>query len=1318
METDIKKILDYYLEYEIFRIISSSQIEIKEKNCIVIGNIEEKNICSYIEDLKKLRIVEKIEEFIGKKQLKKENIIQLIEKELEFIDVEQANKAEVIGQIKAIVKENIQHNKRESVISDFADELCDIKTSNEIWVYADNLSVIKKESKKMPMFILQCEIEGERINVIDVNINLETLYTALAVTLKKDVADVVVEYEENVLNYSKEIKLITDSGSIEHMLELYYSKLNEYVGLSIEQIKNINVKNYKYYYNKEYIISLDELSEEGIKNIKEDIELLNKLIDYDNYIPNLLNKYLTGNMNKRNINSNEYEKVYRGNYKSSFGVGQNQYRITNAINNNDLIAVEGPPGTGKTSLLKQIIANKIVERADLILKNWDDKFEQESYSTSYSNIKYYNIGWYNKNKDIVKSIVVSSKNGEAIENVGREINKEIRYMFHIARKYQRTEKVKNANQEKIEKKKVLQKYKGLICLPLGKQDNIKDFKDFLYQQFIPRLEWIRENHNIDKLVEKTKQKYEEKRKQINELEEIILELDKIENKQRYFYGIDVFDKKKDEEEIQKRFIKEKEEQQAEAKILENERNNLLNEKESQEENLKVVNSNIENSKSKISENESIILEAKKKIEQIKKEQNHFEKISKNIFTKILNYKIYKKYKKIDFFSNITELEIKNNTIEKEIEKYVKDKIELEEQQKETNKKLEELSKKYKELDNTYKEKLKILKEIEAIHIFNKKNDNKYWQYTSKLDMYCTSNLNKLNQELFTLALKLNEAYLVKNSEEIIENLKIFLADDTTYICKKIYDSSDIYIKQKREAIKSIWNTLFLCFPVVTTTLDSFCKKCFHLIPEYIDLELIDEAGQILPHNLVSAMYRAKKAVIVGDVNQIEPICNKVYKDFSKEEKNIGENFENIKIEENSIQALANKNTDILSDVENIILNDHYRCEKNIINFANENVYKNKLNMHVPDKQNKPFSNNMIALDVRGKKDKNENFNKVEVQSCIEAVKYIVNNSQEEPTIAIITPFKKQKSEIEDELNKIGIKNVKVGTVHAFQGQEKDYIIFSPIIDSSNIKWAMKFIGKKCNMLNVAVTRAKKQFIYLGNLNVAMQAQNYMTKLVKYIKKNGLVYSLYNSEDESICKNMDENIYKILQPELNVENDNIGLYINTNIRDGIITDAKQHYDFLKHVLKNTKKEIYIMAPWIRENVINDEFLNNIKKLKEKNCIIRIVFGYKNGNSNINNAHELAIELKRTNSLGFASQEEAERIIEQMYEIIGKENFIYAPPTHAKIIIIDNKYMGIGSHNWLSNSGKTNEKQRAKEATRLTTNQYAIEYAKEQFFGIKI
>ena len=1315
-KNNIQKILNYYLEYEIYNIANSSQIKVDENNSYIInGNIDIQQAMKELNRIKQNKVISVTEKFIGKKLKDKEKIIKEIMQEIEGLNSEQTNQLQIVTRIKNLIREKAK-NIDTKVIENFANQICDIKTTNEFWMYAHNISLTSKNSrrtKKQPLFIFKCQFENEQIKIIDANVNSNTINTVLTILLDKEMADVSIEYEEPITNYSQEIKSSIDSGNIEHIIELFYVKLSEYVDscLTRENIRKIHQKNSIYNINEEYIISLEELTDDAIKNIKEDIELLKKIIECDGYIPNLLNKYFNGNTNKKNINDNKYEKTHKGNYKSNYGVGQGQYKIVNSINDNDLIAVEGPPGTGKTSLLKEIIANKVVERANLILENWNQSFT----ATNYNNNTYYKIDWYNKDVETVKSIVVSSKNGEAIENVGEEVNKDIKYMMPISRKYTRTKREKNT----VENKEMSQ-YRGLVCLPLGKQDNVQDFKNFLYQRFLPMLERLQNKTNAETVIEKVKEKYQKKQKEVTEYEQFLLKLSQIKDSNYYFYGIDVAEDggiEQIENEL-KKDKKHKENRLEKIKIEVVEINEELKEKErelkSNKQNIKELNNKIENCQKKIIENKTII----KNTEENKTE---FNTISRNIFTRLINYKKYNQYKNIDFDKKIIQSNVEIETEEEYIKQYIKEKNEIEKEKDKLSKQYNEIESEYQKLKTEYKEIKAKLKEIKLIEEFNEKNKDKYWSYSSILEIYCKSYLNKLNQDLFQLALKLNEAYIIKNGKEIAENLRLFLPEEQpSYICQKFYDSTDIYNETKQEGIRNLWNTVFLCFPVITTTLDSFCKRCFHLIPEYIDLELIDEAGQILPHNLVSALYRAKKAVIVGDVNQIEPIHNNVNRDFCQNQKAIGAKFEDIKIEENSIQTLANKNTDILSNGENIILNEHYRCEKNIINFSNKNIYENKLNMNVKDNFDKPFLNNMIALDVRGKRTKTEkqnrskNENKIEVEACIQTIKYIKEQDKNNPSIAIVTPFKEQKFLLESRLKREGLDEIKVGTVHAFQGQEKDYIIFTPTLDMLEQKFAVKFIGNKCNMLNVAVTRAKKQFIYIGNLDIAEQTGNYIAKLIKYIKENGLVYSLYDIDNSALNKNFSERILQILQPELEVANDNIGLYIQQKFDNGIVLDAKQHYDLLMYTLKNTKKEIFIMSPWIRENVINDEFLSEIKRLKESNCKVKIIFGYKNGNRNVSGPEEIVKELTRTKSLGFAKEESVRRIVNELYMLLGKENFIYAPPTHAKVVIVDDKYMFMGSHNWLSNAGKMDEKDRAREGTVITTSKDAINYTKETLF----
>jgi superfamily I DNA and/or RNA helicase len=104
------------------------------------------------------------------------------------------------------------------------------------------------------------------------------------------------------------------------------------------------------------------------------------------------------------------------------------------------------------------------------------------------------------------------------------------------------------------------------------------------------------------------------------------------------------------------------------------------------------------------------------------------------------------------------------------------------------------------------------------------------------------------------------------------------------------------------------------------------------------------------------------------------------------------------------------------------------------------------------------------------------------------------------SIYVITPFKAVKSEILKMLEQRRLKTWQqssptmtskiikewqkrcIGTVHTFQGKENDIVIFILGCDEQNdggAKWA----SSKPNLLNVAVTRAKRNIFVIGDPNV-------------------------------------------------------------------------------------------------------------------------------------------------------------------------------------------------------------------------------------------
>ncbi|MEY4505161.1 MAG: hypothetical protein RL154_1458, partial [Pseudomonadota bacterium] len=366
-----------------------------------------------------------------------------------------------------------------------------------------------------------------------------------------------------------------------------------------------------------------------------------------------------------------------------------------------------------------------------------------------------------------------------------------------------------------------------------------------------------------------------------------------------------------------------------------------------------------------------------------------------------------------------------------------------------------------------------------------------------------------------------------NVQEIIENNGAKI-NEISYICKINHSGKKKFLNVERGTIsKNIFEDLMPIFPIVATTCNSFTgviskrqDKEFVIPKDYFDFLMIDEAGTILPSKM-PILYSAKKVMLFGDTLQLKPVCSftktterKLMSFFIKDTsdlKNAATYFScasNPRHEEtifNNSMDIANNSTNFLIPYNNsaldgdIWLKEHYRCKDNIAKIANEIAYSGEMVLCAGNGGYLEF------VECGGSKDVDKT-NKVEVESIFEYIEqqkdkfctmFNIEQQKYYESIGIITPFSNQELAIKNRFSDISIT---VGTVHKFQGSARDIIIFSTVYNKDDIGKTDSFFFNKeyPDLINVAITRAKKAFIVFGNRDALKDEETYSGKMIKTI----------------------------------------------------------------------------------------------------------------------------------------------------------------------------------------------------------------------------
>lgn len=715
-----------------------------------------------------------------------------------------------------------------------------------------------------------------------------------------------------------------------------------------------------------------------------------------------------------------------------------------------IFSINGPPGTGKTTLIKEIVAENVVKRALLMCKyeNPDCAFKQQEFKMPENEfLRYY----YKPDKLLTKyGILIASNNNAAVENISMELP--------IA------ESVKSSNTSHFDidcneeiyfsgiANKLLSNKKcwGLISARLGKKSNINKFIDAI---------WFNNDINLKNYYKDSKPDWCSAKKEFMD---------------KYSKVMDYREKIKDAVDATNEYYELKKEcSKIRSKIDKVQRDSK------EQENiysLKVEEQKIIVDQIKmLTENYRLL---KTRFPLFKRVFSFFFKNDPIVFqlTKLrgeLNSAIIKR----------TDMDMKINNLVRDLHnlrrKYETDKSYLKDKEEKLAKRNDDIAEIKKQFGSNFAG--------EEFWVDIEKNIN------SQLACPWTDKeYDKLREELFYYALRLHKAFIL-NSKSVKQNIN----------CLINMWWNKFSIQNRRDAYAHLINTLFFIVPVISTTFASVSTLLKYIGKEELGTLIIDEAGQATPQSALGAMWRTCKSIVIGDPMQIEPIVTVpdiFYEKFAAE-LNIDKAYISKTVSVQNFADKANRYGGYLVCGDNNVwagcpLLVHRRCIDPMFSISNEIAYNGRMLKETkePDKNIQLIFNKSEWLNIGGRENGNkDHYVKEQGEMVAQIVLDAMKLDGKLPNLFIISPFKSVIYNMKKTLRESIKENYKqyndddinqwlersCGTIHTFQGREENEAIIILGCDGRS-EAAARWAGSKPNILNVAVTRAKYRVVFIGN----------------------------------------------------------------------------------------------------------------------------------------------------------------------------------------------------------------------------------------------
>lgn len=405
------------------------------------------------------------------------------------------------------------------------------------------------------------------------------------------------------------------------------------------------------------------------------------------------------------------------------------------------------------------------------------------------------------------------------------------------------------------------------------------------------------------------------------------------------------------------------------------------------------------------------------------------------------------------------------------------------------------------------------------------------------------------------------AYLNNTSNHLLDNLTNdsmkFLKN---YLANKYEKNTYRQLFTSEDFLKNPYDILHEYPVILSTTFSSRDSLNDNVVYDYV---IMDEASQVDIATGALAMSCAKNMVIVGDTNQLPNVVDKhteIRADAIFNQYNLSKGY---RFTNSFLQSVL----EVMPNVTQTMLREHYRCHPKIIEFCNQKFYRGNLIIMTEDHGEKDVLK--VIKTVKGNHSRNH-FSQRQIDIIKNEI--IPNDIINKKETGIIAPYNNQVQSLKEQID-----GIEQATVHKFQGKEKDTIIISTVEDEIT-----DFVDDPY-LLNVAVSRAKKKLILVVTGNEQNKERNIMD-LIDYIQYNNFEV-------------VESNVYSIFDYLYKQYTKERKLFLNKNNRKLEYDSENLMYTLLEEILKN---DDYKMLDFVCHFPVN-MLIKNPYLLNDDECL---------------------------------------------------------------------------------------------------------------------